>query len=525
LRDYYSMPALAATHDAHLTINLTPVLLRQIDEYLAGATDVALELTRHAAEDLTRADVDEILATFFDADWHHQIFIHPRYRELFDQRTAGAPFATQDVRDLQMWFNLAWFGQEFRTAPVTLITGEVVTVHKLVEQGRGFTHDAVLAMIEDQYRILRAIVPIHRRLQEAGQIEVSTTPAYHPILPLLIDTDQAYVDRPGATLPRRYAHPEDAAMQISLAWDDYLARFGTAPRGMWPAEGAVSAAAVELLARHHLHWIATDGGVLARSGRWGYRTADADVLCQPYRPSDEHPLAVFFRDGPLSDAIAFRCGHFSDAREAAAYFMTELEERVLTRLTGDDDRIVTIVLDGENTWGGYADDGRPFLHALYDALTTDGRLKTVTFAEYLLGNAARRVPAHPPASLTRVHDLATGSWIDEPGSAHGVDLGTWIGEPEENAAWELLGAARAALQAGGPEAVSGRALDALLAAQGSDWYWWFGADQESRNDAEFDELFRAHLQAVYRRSVIDRRGDDVRGMALAPPDGTPEARS
>ena len=506
IRDYYSMAELVRGHDVHLTINLTPVLLRQIDDYASNiATDRSLELSRKPAEKLTSAEVEEVLSTFFDADWHHQIYIHPRYRELFEQRTRGTRFSRQEVRDLQMWSNLAWFGHEFRSDAVTLITGEVVHAHRFVEQQHGFSHGDVLAMLDDQYKILRAIVPIHRELQAAGRIEVSTTPAFHPILPLLIDTDGAYVDRPGTSLPQRFTHPADAASHVELACADYASRFGKRPAGMWPAEGAVSVLAVDTIARQGIRWIASDAGVLARSGRWGYRTAEPDVLCQPYRASDEsEPIAIFFRETDLSDGIGFRYGRHADSDAAVDEFMRTLEARFLDSVGSDTDRVLTIVLDGENAWGGYPDDGRPFLKALYHRLATDGRLRTVTFSEYLRGNAERGVDAHPASELARVYELATGSWIDEPGSAPGVDLGTWIGEPEENAAWNLLGATRAAFaKAHPPTLAAERARESMFAAEGSDWFWWFGNDQESHNDAAFDELFRTHLKAVYAALELD----------------------
>ena len=500
IRDYYSMAALAAEHDVHVTFNLTPVLLRQIDDYLLnGATDGALDLTRRQAEKLTKAQVEEVLSTFFDADWHNQVYVHPRYRELFEQRTASARFSRQDLRDLQMWFNLAWFGHEFRSGDVRLITGDTVKVARFVRQQRGFSHDDLLAMVDDQYKILRAVVPIHRALQDSGRIEVSTTPAFHPILPLLIDTDSAYVDRPGTSRPTRYAYPDDAAAHVELACGDYLARFARRPGGMWPAEGAVSAEAVQMIGHEGVGWLATDAGVLARSGQWGYRASEPQVLCQPYRASDEATaVALYFRDTDLSDGIGFRYGQYADAEAAVSDFVRTIEHRYLDRLDDDEDWVLTIVLDGENAWGGYPDDGRPFLHALYSRLSSDSRLKTVTFSEYLLGNPTRRIEPHPVSQLTRMYDLATGSWIDEPGSSPGVDLGTWIGEPEENAAWNLLGVARSAVArtaANGPAAE--RAHQSLLAAEGSDWFWWFGSDQESRNDAVFDELFRAHLRGAY----------------------------
>ncbi len=507
LRDYYSMAALAGEHDVHVTINLTPVLVHQIDEYLDGATDNALELTRRPAESLNASEIEEVLETFFDADWHNQVFIHPRYRELFEQRTRGGRFSRHDVRDLQMWFNLAWFGHEFRVAPVRLVTGDTVNVERFVRQRHGYSHDDVLAMIEDQFKILRAVIPIHRALQDAAGIEVSTTPAFHPILPLLIDTERAVIDRQGTSHPTRFAYPEDAAVHIERAHGEYVRRFGRSPRGMWPAEGAVSADAVRMIGRQGIKWVATDSGVLARSGRWGYETSQPSVLCQPYRVSDDRDsVAMFFRETDLSDGIGFRFGRYADANAAVDDFIRTIEARFLTRFNDDEDRILTIALDGENAWGGYRDDGRPFLHALYQRLASDARLKTVTFSEYLRGNPARGIEPHPVNQLTRVYDLATGSWIDEPGSAPGVDLGTWIGEPEENAAWNLLGQARSLVAAAGDGPSRERAYQSLLAAEGSDWFWWFGGDQESRNDAAFDELFRAHLRGAYEALGVEVPG-------------------
>lgn len=497
LRDYYSMAALVAEQpEMNLTINLTPVLLAQIDDYVErGATDRQLELTLSPAERLGAAEREELLGSFFDADWHRQIFVHERYRELFEQRGRGEHFSPEDLRDVQMWFNLAWFGKEFRDGRVELVTGETVDVQRFVARGRGFSAADVSDMVEEQYKLLRAVVPIHRRLQERGQIEVSTTPLCHPILPLLIDTDEATVDLDGATLPRRFAHPEDADAQVKRAVADYERRFGRAPRGMWPAEGAVSTSSVPVFARHGIRWIASDRGVLAQSGRWGYRADDPDVLCRPYRlRHGDAELAIFFRDTALSDQIGFRYQREAP-EEAARQFVREIEGRFVERFEGEEDRLVTVILDGENAWGGYADDGRPFLRALYARLAGTPSIQTVTFSEYLSGNAARDLEAHPPTE--EVHELFTGSWIDEVRSRPGVDLGTWIGEPEENQAWELLGDARHAVEAA-PVELRCPALDSIYAAEGSDWFWWFGGDQDSGNDEAFDELFRDHLQAVYR---------------------------
>lgn len=502
IRDYYSMAALVAEHpNLHLTINLTPVLWWQLEDYLErSATDRALGLTLKPAEALTKDERQQVLATFFDADWHNQIFPHPRYKALFTQRRAGQRFTAQDLRDLQMWFNLAWFGKEFREGEVSLTTGETASVRRFVEQGGNFTVADVEAMLAEQYKIMRAVIPLHRQLQARGQIEISTTPFYHPILPLLIDTDRATIDRWGATHPRRFAYPEDADAQVARAVDDYRRLFGQAPRGMWPAEGAVSQFVLPVFARHGLRWLATDRGVLARSGQWGYRADDPNVLCQPYRAEEgDDTVSLFFRDTELSDAIGFHYHGYSDYEQAAQNFLQMIRRRFAWQVAGDDDRVLTVVLDGENAWGAYRDDARPFLHALYGLLEREPEIETITFSEYLEGNPTRGLAPHPPEAQTRVYELFTGSWIDENGSAPGVDLGTWIGEDEENRGWDLLGQARDFVtRSGATPQTAPAAYEALYTAEGSDWFWWFGADQDSGNDDEFDDLFRLHLRQVYR---------------------------
>lgn len=499
IRDYYAMAAVVAQHpQIHLTINLSPALLWQIEDYVErGATDEALELSLRSPGDLTTFEREQLLSTFFDADWHNQIFPHARYKELFLQRAARRAFTAQDLLDLQAWFNLAWFGKEFRDGSVTLTGGVQIAVDSFVGRGRGFTSTDVREIVAAQIEVMRAVIPIHRALQDAAQIEISTTPFYHPILPLLFDTDRATIDRPGTCLPPRFSHPEDADAQVRRAVGSYQARFGRRPHGMWPAEGAVSQFIIPTFADNEIVWIASDGGVLARSGLWGYDVHDPDVLCRPYLAREGKAMVViFFRDHELSDAIGFRYQSFDDSNAAAAEFVVQLKKHAVRDLDDDSDRVVTIVLDGENAWGAYRDDGRPFLHALYGALASDELLQTVTFAEYLRGDMKRGLQPHRPEDLRRVDRLFTGSWIDEAGSAPGVDLGTWIGEPEENRGWDLVRQAREFLSARDPEAWIS-AFEALYAAEGSDWFWWLGDDQDSGSDDVFDDLFRMHLKNVY----------------------------
>ncbi|HEX7000107.1 MAG TPA: glycoside hydrolase family 57 protein [Trueperaceae bacterium] len=505
-RDYYAMAALLDRHPGiHLTINLTPVLLWQLEDYTErGATDRALELTLTPAEELEAEERLEVIDGFFDADWHRQVFPHARYRELFELRAAGASFGPQDLRDLQMWFNLAWFGQEFRVGEVDLLTGERASVGRFVAKGRNFTHEEVQEAVAEQRKVMRAVVPLHRELQDRGQIEISTSPYYHPILPLLIDSDEASLDRPGGRLPPRFSFPQDAQAQVSLAVDDYRRRFGRSPRGIWPAEGAVSRSMVPMLADAGIDWMASDQGVLARSGLWGYEADDPQVLCRPYRLEEAgRTLSIFFRDTRISDEIGFHYQGYGDGEAAARDFLRQLRQRFADAGAVEAEPVVTVVLDGENAWGAYPDDARPFLHALYRQLEDSEDVVTVTFSECLSGAPARDMEAHPLSSQERLHLLHTGSWIDEHGSDPGVDLGTWIGEGEENRAWQLLLEARHALAAAGasPE-THPEAFQAIYAAQGSDWFWWFGEDQDSGADEQFDELFRGHLRGAYRSAGL-----------------------
>jgi alpha-amylase/alpha-mannosidase (GH57 family) len=227
LRGYYAMPALGADFpELRVTYNLTHRWL---------------DLTRMPVRRMGLAEQEELLATAFSADWESQILPFPRYLELYERRRARQPFSEQDLRDLQMWHNLVWFAPPFQGGQVRLPGGETASVARFIDQGGSFSEADIEEMLAEQFKVLRAIVPLHRELQEQGLIEVSTTPYYHPILPLVYDTNSATIDRPGSCKPPRFHHPEDAEAQVAQAVSAYRLYFGQPPRGMWPAEGAVSA--------------------------------------------------------------------------------------------------------------------------------------------------------------------------------------------------------------------------------------------------------------------------------------------
>lgn len=506
IRDYYSMAALVARHpNVHLTINLTGVLLQQVEDYMErGYTDRALELTLTPTKTLTMEDREYIATHFFDADWHNEIYPYPRYKELLEKRAHDVPLTEADLTDLRMWFNLAWFAPEFRRGEVKLPDGSTSSVQRFVEKGKGFAEQDLTEMVEEQYKIMRNMVAIHRDLQDTGQIEVSTTPFYHPILPLLHDTNNAILDRDGTTLPSRFSFPEDADAQVANAVAYYRRLFGRPPHGMWPAEGAVGESVIAHFQKHDIRWIASDQGVLKLSGKWGYEADRPEVLCRAWRAGSDDPdrsVIIFFRETSLSNAIGFDYGML-DAQKAAADFVSRLKQQFMP--IREEERIVSVILDGENAWGSYRQAGRPFFAALYGLLAADPEICTVTFSEFIQGDAVRGVGPHSLPEQPRVYELAHASWIDENGSRPGNDLGTWIGEAEENRAWDLLRQAREALAAAGarPE-THPEAFKALYAAEGSDWFWWYGDDQDCDAEPDFDDLFRAHLRCVYKLAGLE----------------------
>ncbi len=479
VKDYYDMAALAGEFPRlRVTFNLVPSLLDQIDDYVEGrAADPALDLARRPAGDLTEEDQLVLLDLFFSVPYKTLIAPFPRYAALYhkrgdrgpdgDHREALSRFKPRDLLDLQVWFHLAWCGPTLRARP---------EVRDLMRKGESFTEKEKNDLLDVQASFLSGIAPIHRRLQDEGAAELSTSPYYHPILPLLCDPASAREALPDLSLPRiPFRHPADARHQVNTALESMARRFGRRPTGVWPSEGALSETALRILGECGVRWTASDENVLRASldGPAGR----AEIL-RPHRVEEagSGSPAVFFRDTALSDLVGFTYATWPPDR-AADDFLGRL--RALGREAPGG--VVSVILDGENAWERFPDNGVGFLRALYGGLSREDDLETVTFSEAL-------ATAGPPASLRR---LRAGSWI-------GANLATWIGHPEKNTAWEMLAAARReADQRLGPDPWQAPAMTALAAAEGSDWFWWFGDDHSSEQDAIFDASFRELLASVY----------------------------
>jgi alpha-amylase/alpha-mannosidase (GH57 family) len=502
IKDYVGMALLARRYpEFHHTINLVPCLLDQLEDLAAGsASDEDLELAMAPAKDLTEQQAIALLDRSFMANIDTMIRPHARYAELHARRRpserpaadALKDFDTVALRDLQVWHTLSWFHP--------LVFGEQEDLSELEGKGRDFAEKDKDLLFKAQREVLGTIIPLHKELQKKGVLELSTTPCYHPILPLLMDMASARVALPDLPLPAEtFEGSADVREQLEEAVQGHKKRFGRKPRGLWPSEGSVSPQIVGPVAEAGFEWLASDEGVLGRSlgvnGRAGDGAAP-DWLCAPYElpGAERRKLAAVFRDHVLSDRIGFQYAHAPNGADAAA----DLLGRIRAAPPRRDGRpaLVTIVLDGDNAWEFYPDQGLHFLMALYEGACKDRALRPVTVAEYLdeFGTVGE---------LERLH---SGSWI-------GADFATWVGQTEKNRGWELLARAKAAVErAAGKRGAKATAAarDAIHRAEGSDWFWWYGEGHSSEQDDLFDELFRAHLRVAYEQSNLPVR-DEVEG--------------
>src|SRR5579863_4933211 len=483
LKDYYGMARiLEAFPQIRQTFNLVPSMIVQVEEYARGeARDPFLACALKPAESLTAAEQIFILRNFFMANPGRMINRYRRYGELYAARQAHSDirdgkgiFGPQEFRDLQVLSQVAWFDEEF--------LDHDPEVRALVEKGRNYNLEDQALMGRKQREICAQVIPEYSKLAESGQIEISTTPFYHPILPLLCDSDIASVSHPQVPLPPRFCYPEDARLQLQMARDYVTKTFGVAPVGLWPSEGSVSDHVLELAASVGFEWAATDNGVLDRTLR---RAATPEVTYRPYRWSQrDREIGMIFRDHVLSDLIGFVYSGMG-AADAAQDFLNRIHDNCRGLLDGGRDALVPIILDGENAWEYYDHNGRPFFRELYGRIQADPAMEAITVRE-----AFERISPEP---LTHIFP---GSWIN-------ANFDVWIGAEEDNKSWRLLLEARKALEAAeSAHTVSEdrlrRAREEIFISEGSDWNWWYGPEHETANAVEFDQIYREHLANVYR---------------------------
>ena len=495
LKDYYGMVKLLEEFpQVHQNFNLVPSLVAQIEDYNSGVfKDPFWDVAAKPAGELTLEEKHFALTYFFQANVERMIARYPRYRQLWEQVRAAGPnpvhaavnFTERDYRDLQVLSQLAWFDEFYLEDPA---------VKGLIEKKEGYSEDDQRFIMSKQREILKSVLPAYREASERGSVELSATPYYHPILPLVCDSDAGRESVAGLPLPtERFRRPEDAEEQIRRALDSHQRVFGVRPRGMWPSEGSISDEVLALASQLGVQWMATDEGVLGRSLRQEMRRdgdgflnrESAETLYNIHRwERDGQAMNLVFRDHRISDLLGFVYAQMNSA-EAAGHLLNNIKRAAAPVLESGRDAVLSIILDGENAWEGYEHNGRDFLRNFYTRLEADAQIEAITISE--------AIARQDPVRMGKLSSVVPGSWID-------ANFNVWIGSPEDNKAWDYLSQAREFYDGNAKRVREDQrklAYEEILIAEGSDWNWWYGPEHHSANDRDFDELYRKHLSNVY----------------------------
>ena len=495
LKDYYGMVKLLEEFPGvHQNFNIVPSLVAQIEDYCSGLfKDPFWDVASKPAAELNPQERSFALRYLFQAHGERMIGRYPRYRQLWEQVRAAGPdpskaaitFGERDYRDLQVLSQLAWFDEFFQDDP---------GVTALVEKGQGFSEEDQRFVMSKQHEILKSVLPAYRAAASRGAIELSATPYYHPILPLLCDTNAGRDSVPGLALPNeRFRHPGDAEDQILRALDSHERSFGLRPTGMWPSEGSVSDEVLAIAASLGVQWMATDEGVLGRSLGVEFSRSQEGLLSPENSAKlynihrwqqDGQQMDLVFRDHRISDLVGFVYAGMG-AHEASAHLMNSIRLAAAPLTDQGRDAVVPVILDGENAWEGFEKNGRDFLRRFYDSLQKDSQIEPVTISE--------AIARQKPETFGPLRGLVPGSWIN-------ANFNVWIGAPEDNRSWDYLSQARDFYDENAAQATAEQralAWEELLISEGSDWNWWYGPEHHSANDRDFDELYRKHLSNVY----------------------------
>jgi len=479
IRGYYDMIAVLEDYPKiSCTFNLVPSLLSQIIDYTDNAMrDSDYYLSMKRPSDLSLDEKKQIISNFFMCNLQTMIAPFPRYMNLYEKRghlkdpksldKVAKAFSNQDILDLQVLFNLAWTG---------FMARKDERVSELIKKGRSYTESDKGFLLDYHIEIMKRLIPMYKKALDEDRIEITASPFYHPIGPLLMNVGYALRSMDTPLPSEAFSHPEDLDAQIKGAIEFHEDIFGVKPRGMWPSEGSVCPEMIELFASNGIIWSASDEDILIGSLR---QPRTGSRLYKPYRVTfGEDAVSMFFRDRPLSDHIGFVYSK-NPSGHAVNDFMHHLGNIHRGAKAYDFEPFVSVILDGENPWEYYSDGGEGFLRGLYERLSSCPGIYTSRFGRYL-----EKSP--PRDSLS---NLFTGSWINH-------NFAIWIGHEEDRKAWEYLSRTRAYLESKGEDADK-LAWEEIYTAEGSDWFWWYGDEFSSENDEDFDRLFRVHLKNCY----------------------------
>jgi len=483
-KDYLDMVEMVQEfEDLKVTFNLTPTLMNQLNELSNGTRDIYWIHTEVKGDELTEVQKKFLRDRFFDIN-SRTINFYPRYLELRNLRQSPEKWTSQDYIDLQVLFNLGWTDPKYLSSE---------PLNKIVEKGSNFSEEDKKIILEIHEEIIDKVIPEHLNAYNNNHIELTTTPFAHPILPLIHNSNLGKVGDTTSDFPKNnFSFQNDAMDHVKKGKEIFFENFGFYPNGMWPAEGAVAQEVLQYFNNEDISWIATGQNPLEKSldvkiQRWvGGVASKPELLYRPWETvlSNGETVPVFFRDNYLSDKM------FGYSEKRTDISIEEFENTILKlrdKTTGlDFIPVVSIIADGENFWENYSNDGIDFLNGMYTVLTKYDWLETITPTGYLQMYGD---------SLKTIDKLYPASWFQP-------NFGTWIGETDENQAWDYLYQTRIdfeeAKQSGNAtdEQIE-QAYEYLLLAEGSDWFWWYGDDQDSSVDEYFDKAFRTLLSNVY----------------------------
>jgi alpha-amylase/alpha-mannosidase (GH57 family) len=527
IKDYSDMAYhLEMNPKARATFNFVPILLDQLEDYSNQFLneDVRDPLLKLLVEpdlgNITKAQCQLIVQSCFKSHHEKMLSPFPHYQRLLHMYQLVEPMMMNDddfhylsaqyKADLLVWYHLAWCGESLRR--------HNTVIQALMAKGVLFSQQDREQLFKVIGETIAQLIPRYRTLMERGQIELSTTPYHHPILPLLLDFNTTHDAMPGAPLPENpgYAGGQGRAISHVVAAKQYHANlFGKMPQGMWPAEGAVSHAGLSLLAEHGVQWAATGQAVLANSLAKSELNVDdkQDYLYQPYKVTDgQHDILCFFRDDQLSDKIGFEYAKIH-SNDAIRDFIGTLENIHAANDTPHP-KIVSVILDGENAWEYYPYNGYYFLKELYEGLSQHTDIVMSTFSDIV--DLVKQDASMP---ITVLPQIAAGSWV------YGT-FSTWIGSNDKNQAWDLLCEAKKVYDH--VLASANQMTEEQLAAcerqlaicEGSDWFWWFGDYNASDSVESFDRLYRRNLINLY--TLLQQPIPDILNRAISVGGGNPD---
>ena len=473
------------------TFNLVPLLLDQIEDYANnGAHDLHSKYTISSIESFSDEDKEFVLSNFFAANYEHQIEPHPRYLELYNKYFNDSAniedFSKQEISDIMALFNLAWFDP--------LHIEKDSRIADLINKHENYSLEDRIQIIELQREIMRRIIPEYKKHLDSGKIEISTSPYYHSLIPLMINPESAKTVNKDAILPEiPCSLKASAKLQIEKAIEKIENVFGQKPKGMWLPELCINNDSLKMLLNYNLDWTIADESLLQKTIQKeisrNYRGVLEDPfdLCIPYGfMSNNKEMNLLFRNKLISNLISFEYANYS-AQTAAndMYERIKLAQDKLD-LSPIDKHIVVFAVDGENCWENYKKDGIDFLRAIYTLLENDDSIEVTTVSEYLKDIKIKQI----------LKTIQCGSWVN-------ANFDMWIGDPTKNMAWDYLSRAKATFLVetknnNYSEETINKAQNELLMAQGSDWFWWYGEPNNSGKDEVFDYLYRMHLQNVYK---------------------------